>query len=348
MEITVRSGSIEEMLLLVEEIGRGCRNEKRLKEVLDGPDYQMEFCRYKGRVSREEFEAYIMACPSLKADQIENVALKSHHECWRRAFADPGRYRRAWERWSRILTPEKLGEGIDSALAGLPSWVKLDGLEVVFTMGIGPSFGYPYGNCIHFDLMLLEALYGGEGGQQEFMSVVAHEMHHIGFAQVERQVDGQKLAESEVGYLCLAIAGEGLAVKFTNNYGGRLTRRIFPDQPITCIDPDTYEYLMGDFDNTYAHFRQTVEKIRRGELRGREAVDRELKEYWYNTYIEGQKEGEIPKLKQSRAYTFGGELWGSIYDAFGLETLYDTVLHPWLCVERFDEALIRLGKSGKE
>lgn len=344
MELTVRSESIGEMLALVEQIAKGSRNEGRLKKILDGPDYQMEFSRYKSRVPREEFEAYIMACPSLSEAQIENVALKSHHKYWQKVFADPGRYRRAWERWSRVLTPEKLGEGVHDALAGLPSWVELDNLGVVFTLGIGPSFGYPYGSCMHFDLMQLEDLYGGDGGQEEFLAVVAHETHHIGFSQVVNRVDQQKLAESDEGYFCLALAGEGLAVKFTNNYGGRLTCRMYPDQPVTCIDPYTYQYLMDDFEDTFAHFRETVKKIRRGELRGREAVDRELKEYWYNAYAEGQKEGEIPKLKQSRAYTFGGELWGVVYDAFGLETLYDTVLHPWLCVDRFYEALKKLEK----
>lgn len=344
LKITVRDGSIPDMLHIVEEYNKGCRDKRTLKQILDGPDYQMEFCRYGSRVPREAFEDYFMACPDLHTDQIDNVALKSHHEYWRQVFADPGRYQLAWERWSRFLTPDKLQEGVDRALAGLPAYVELENIDVVFTLGIGPSFGYPYKNCIHFDLIQLEAMYGREGGQQEFMAVVAHEVHHIGFAQVAAQVDERKLAESEEGYLCLSLAGEGLAVKFTNNCGGMLTRQLCPGQPVFCLDPDTISYLMGDFENTFEHFKETVSRIRRGELRGREAVDRELTEYWYNPYMEGQKKGEIPKLKQSRAYTFGCELWGVIYDAFGLEILYDTVLHPWLCLERFHAALDKLDK----
>lgn len=344
MIITVRGSSIPEMLQLVKDIENGHQNHRELKRILDGPDYQMEFSRYGSRVPRETFEAYLMDCTSLETEQIQNVALKTHHKYWRQVFADPEHYRRVWEKWSRILTPDMLLKGFHGALAGLPSWVQLGNIDFVFTLGIGPSFGYPYGSCIHFDLLQLEELYGKEGGQQEFLATVAHEVHHIGFAQLIKSVDKQKLAESDEGYFCLSLAGEGLAVKFANNWGGVITRQQFPDQPVTCLDPDTISYLTEDFDNTLAHFSETVKKLRRGELKGQEAVDRELMNYWFNVYVDGQMEGEIPRLKQSRAYTFGCELWGVIYDAFGLETLYDTVLHPWNCVERFNAALDRLGR----
>lgn len=344
MEITVRGNSIPRMLYMVEEIKKGNKDEWELKQILNEPDYQMEFSRYGSRVPREEFEAYLMSCLELQTEQIDNVALKIHHEFWKQVFEEPERYQLIWKRWSRILTPTMLLEGVQGALSGLPAWLKLDNLNVVFTMGIGPSFGYPYGDCIHFDLMQLEELYGKEGGQQEFLTVVAHEVHHIGFEKLMSQVDKQKLEESDEGYFCLSLAGEGLAVKFTNNCGGALTCRLHPDQPVTCLDSYTISYLMGDFEDTFERFRDTVVKIRQGKLKGHKAVDKELREYWYNLYMDGQREGEIPKLKQSRAYTFGCELWGVIYDAFGLEILYDTVLKPWLCIERFNSALDRLGK----
>ena len=48
-----------------------------------------------------------------------------------------------------------------------------------------------------------------------------------------------------------------------------------------------------------------------------EDAERQMRDYWMNPYLYGPE-----MLLQTPVYSFGNELYGVVYDAFGLEELY--------------------------
>ena len=74
------------------------------------------------------------------------------------------------------------------------------------------------------------------------------------------------------------------------------------------------QYLNKDFENTWAEFKREINAIRSGKIMTLQQIQQRINSYWLNCAIEGQGSLEVPKLKQSCYYTFGNEIWETIYD----------------------------------
>ena len=64
-----------------------------------------------------------------------------------------------------------------------------------------------------------------------------------------------------------------------------------------------------------------------------------------NEYTDEQDRSKSPQLKQSRFYSFGNELWGTIQDVFGKSKVYWLFNHLSNFAQTFNEALEISGKS---
>ena len=93
--------------------------------------------------------------------------------------------------------------------------VEMGVVKLVITLGIGQSFGYPYGDGMHMDFLQLV----GEDYMKDLSPVFNHELHHILF----NRLFGEGNAETLEGRLCFFLAGEGLAIKFANFAPGKLS-----------------------------------------------------------------------------------------------------------------------------
>lgn len=222
-------------------------------------------------------------------------------------------------------------EAFQVAVNGFPKGYRFNDCKIIFTCGIGQSFGYANENGMHFDIMQLFRHYENE----HFKEMIAHEIHHLIF------LDNIEFQEKNLeGYFLQWFAIEGLAIKFTNNAQGVLSKRFQPDKPANLgLDIDSIEYLNNHFDVTYAEFQRTIADIRRGKVKTAEEVRELLVGYWFNLYAEGQNKEEVPQLKQSRLYAMGNDLWGTLYDVYGMDKLYEILTHPETFIDNFNNAL---------
>ncbi len=67
-----------------------------------------------------------------------------------------------------------------------------------------------------------------------------------------------------------------------------------------------------------------------------------------NAYTDEQDRSNSPQLKQSRFYSFGNELWGTIQDVFGKSKVYWLFNNLSKFAQTFNEALEISGKSEYE
>ena len=120
-----------------------------------------------------------------------------------------------------------------------------------------------------------------------------------------------------------------MAIKFCNNAEGVFSKAIDSTRSAWNLS-----YLNERFYETYEVFENTLAKIRSEEM-SREELQEQWENYWMNRHTDEQSPDEEPLLGQSRNYSFGNDLFGSIYDVYGAEVLFDCVRHPLKAVEYF-------------
>ncbi|MEC9489021.1 MAG: DUF5700 domain-containing putative Zn-dependent protease, partial [Halanaerobium sp.] len=232
MKIGISYETVGEMLELCRQLREGRLDRGRLEALLDHPDYQLEFARYEGRVSREEFMEFFTNFFQLNYEDIMNDDFKVHYENYQYLFANLDLYQEEYDKL-KAYKVEDFNHQAEIALRGLPDGLELGNLKMVFTISIGMSFGWVWGNCSHFDVIQLIKTFGVE----EFLSAVAHEIHHIGTEKLYEKIDIDNLPLEEMFYLY--FSGEGLAVKYCNNAEGHLSRPLYPGKTNVGLDDFT-------------------------------------------------------------------------------------------------------------
>ncbi len=336
MKVNIRKDSVPVMIELMRSLKKGTLADDMLDELLDHPDYVMEFSRYNKGITREVFADYLKKFPALTENDISNINLRIHHKYYRDFYEDPDTYEKSLSLLD--FDSEALNEQAQIAKKGLPDDLKIEQVDLVFTIGIGPSFGYIHGNNIHFDFLQLVK----EKSKAEFDASIAHEIHHVGFNALISEEAMRKLSLEELFYLY--FSGEGLAVKYCNNAEGNLSKSIYPGPKNIGLDPYSWNYLNRDFENMMRRFKSTLGKIRNGTFTT-EDFQKELKDYWMNPYHENQDDQAVPALKQLRLYSFGNEIWGVIHDAFGKAKVFETLRNLKTFPEVYNQALAKLGKK---
>jgi uncharacterized protein YjaZ len=99
-----------------------------------------------------------------------------------------------------------LKHAIDLASLYLPDEIVLPDIDIVVTVGIGKSFGWPYKNIIHFDFI---KLLDDFDSFREVENLLAHEFHHIGF---QSYLEKNQISSSAQAFLHF-LAYEGMAIK---------------------------------------------------------------------------------------------------------------------------------------
>lgn len=308
-----------------------------VEALLDHEDYQFEFRRYEERVGQQEFVDYVLTFEHLGSEQIENMDLRNHHAYWLDLYQNLDWFERKARDFFEKFNHDVITEAFQIAVNGFPKHYKFNDCKIIFTCGIGQSFGYANENGMHFDIMQLFRHYEND----HFKEMIAHEIHHLIFLD-----NIEFLEQDPEGYFLQWLAIEGLAVKFTNNAQGVISQKLHPNQPAnTSLDSASFQYLNDHFESTYAEFKKTIRNIRNGQIKTAEDVRGLLVEYWFNLYADGQSKEEVPMLKQSRLYAMGNDLWGTIYDAYGMDKLYEILTHPDTFIESYNNALKLLHKE---
>lgn len=332
--IDIRYETIEPMLDILQAIQRQQDVIEDIEQLLQHPDYQMEFDRYGKRVSKEDFKSYLMSGLELSLVDRDNDDLKHHHTYYQHAMENLAANRQAVKRLDD-LTPAFLQQQVEIARHGLPDGYSLGDLQCVFTVGIGQSFGYVHDRCVHFDFLQLVK----DQSMETFLSSLAHELHHVGMLSLMHELDWNKLSLENQFYFY--FSGEGLAVKYCNNAQGILSQNLHPDMPNVGLDPDSWTYLMDDFPHAFDRFIDTIRRIRGGDLCTHGDLMDELNSYWHNPDVLDEH-GEVQRFKHSRIYSMGNEIWGVIHDVFGKERVFEVLYDLDSFPDAYNQAVKRL------
>lgn len=337
MKISLCNTAITPMLSLLQKKKANRLDREEIEKLLSHEDYQFEFRRYESRINPREFVDYLMSFENLEASQIDNMDLRNHHSYWLDLYENLSWFEEQIENFFKTFTLSVIEEAYQVAVNGFPKGYHFPDCKILFTCGIGQSFGYANENGMHFDIMQLLRQYGNEN----FKMMIAHELHHLIF------LDNIQFNESNLeAYFLQWFAIEGLAIKFTGNAQGILSQKYHPNAPANIgLDNSSIRYLNDHFESAYFEFKKNLAAIRHGTIKTIDDVQKLLLDYWFNLYADGQSKGEIPQLKQSRLYTMGNELWGTLYDVYGMDELYETLNHTETFVEKFNNALHLLNKD---
>lgn len=216
MQVSICMSQVQPMLDWLEALANGRADKQTLDRMLDSEDYAFEFARYQQRVTRQEFRDYLLHLPQMREEEIANQSLRLHHSLWKDALEHPQKYREGLERLQQVLSAGFQQE-TKELMERCYGPVEMGAVKLVITLGIGQSFGYPYGDGMHMDFLQLV----GEDYMKDLSPVFNHELHHILF----NRLFGEGDAETLEGRFCFFLAGEGLAIKFANFAPGKLSCR---------------------------------------------------------------------------------------------------------------------------
>lgn len=155
----------------------GQLKKEDVEALLNHEDYQFEFRRYEDRVKPQAFADYFLSFEKLEASQIQNMDLRNHHDFWLDLYENLDWFEEKTKRFFESFNLELILEAFQIAAAGFPTGYKFNDCKIVFTCGIGQSFGYANENGMHFDIMQLFRKYENE----HFKDMIAHEIHHLIF-----------------------------------------------------------------------------------------------------------------------------------------------------------------------
>ena len=317
MEVTYSSSSIPFVFQMIKKKKKNDLSYEEAYRFFSHIDYQNEFKRYQGRLTLCEFIDYFLNFENLNLHQIKNEDLREHHIYWLDLYQNIQVYEKAYNSILKELTALS---NFDQLYQSFPSYFIYPKCNVVFTCGIGTSFGFPFEDKVFFDF--LQLIKNKE--YISFSTTLNHELHHIIFASnVHRNTSNLE------AYFLRSFASEGLAIKFIHNAQGVLSKSLDSKARVNSdLDAFSMQYLNDHFYETLDVFLQTIHDIRNHKINSIDEIDELKRSYWLNRYVEGQSKEEVPKLRQSRLYSFGNEFWGTLYDEYGLDEVYKMVNDP--------------------
>lgn len=336
MKVEVSTSSVPLMVANLKELKAGTLTKEKLHKTLMHKDYQMEFQRYtqKGMpmstITMEEYEDYLLSCLSLKESQVKNPRLRMVHNELLEFINNIDAFDQSAV--NRLDGNSEIIDAVETTLKnGLDekTFQSLETITIVSTIGIGNSFGYPYKNHIHFDAKRMKKFLPDD---ETLIALIAHEIHHILMNNLFNEID----FKSSKDYFLVNFSFEGLAVKFNNNALGTLSKAFRPDRKVNLImDMPSWKFLEEDLDSMFEHLRSDVKRIEEKHLSMDEVADL-FKEYWMTPDAESGKTGEKMTLSQYRVYYMGNEIFGTLYDNYGRDELFDIIRHPENIAEKFN------------
>lgn len=327
----LRMSSIPLMLEYVSGLRSYQENREAIRRILAHEDYQYELRRY-GISPAEHLIDYFSRLDTIPPEDIPDLSanhrrnhLREKHGQWLDCAASPQKYQDRYERLKAFFTDDFLAEMQGKLASMFPAGTEMiPDPAVISTLSIGRSFGYVHEGALHLDLFGIER----DCSIEELPRVILHEMHHL---QALKMAEGIPGGQSLLDQYIRGFAWEGLAVKFCNNAEGVISKRIEPEQPPNLGVP-AIPALNAHFAEHFDLFCATVSRIRAGQF-SREDMNRQYAEVWQNPYLYGRE-----PLAQMAVYSLGNELYGCVYDHFGLDAVYECFYYPDRLIGYFNRA----------
>jgi len=333
--------TIPAMLDIMEKYNQGSNIREELSTLLDHPDYQNELERYGNHPMRkgftkEEFLNFFINIRTLKSTDIESLDLKTRQKDLLEIMDNIEFYRSSYNKIKMINT-KHLEEAIIIAKNGLPKSIDISGVHVMLIVGLGMSGGYIYKNNIMGDLKLIVS---GDG--PNLSGLMAHESHHLGLFKIMEKTDMSKQNVSLSTKLMLSFFGEGTAIKYCNNFEGKLTSKMYPNKSSDVVK-QSFDYYLNNFDSIYNQLRIDLESLKN------EKDEKKFEEIFMKNYFSFDIEinGILHEnyLTQPICYFIGADIWGLIHDEFGIEKVFELFDEPQNIFSVYNRSLQNIGRK---
>lgn len=335
MKLHIRMSSIKPMLDIIWRIKNKEDVSEDLDVILEHEDYDFEFKRYNNSITKEEFKQYLLECQTLEEKDITNQNFRIRHQYFNDVFNNLDYYYNKLDDFSQMVNVDVVKSSLQITKNGLPDDFIIPQIDFVFTLGIGMSFGYVFGDATHYDFIKLSK----EISFEEFLSTLSHEAHHI----CMNHIFPDNLTPFEL--FIVFFSGEGLAVKYCNNAEGVISKKIYDKEPNIGLDQFSWNYLNNRFETAFAYFKKTIDEIQSGVIDSNEKVIEVVTKYFMNPYTEDQNKNESPKLHQLLLYSLGNDLYGVIHDVFGKNKVFEVVRNPNMFIQTFNQAVTKIGRK---
>lgn len=306
-------------------------------EILELPQYKTELARYASvlpvcGISKEEAKDFFINFDKKEFDNPRRQIKKP-------MFLDF--YNNMDAMLKKAAFFEELGEEDVTLIlkllsAALPDAMleEEDDFNVMLTVSIGNSQGYPYDNNIVFDVATFDAF----PDKDSLVHVLAHEIHHVFFnSLVPEEISSQQL-------FALNFAFEGLAMHFCNNAETKLKPKKYPElaQYTTCeADFALYD---SEFDQLFDEFKQLLySSVSMSQEEVYKLIADKYERFGYISRIDGSSHS----IMQYPTYYLSCFFWGSIDLSLGKAALIATLNEPALFITNYNEAAGRLGYAAR-
>lgn len=251
MNIKFNIDTIKPMIdWLLDAKTKNIRDEERLKEILNMPDYQIEFARYGDPnlpVCGISFDDAVDFFMNFDKKSFNNPRLEYKKESFLTFYND---IEKNIERIKMFISINEDDYKVIEHLLknGLPEekLKEISELKIILIVSIGNSMGWPYENYIDYDianLNIFETI-------NDFLHVTAHEINHI--------ITGQLLAIEGIkgeDFFLQNFAYEGLAVHYNNNLQTLYKKKKYDD--ITyAMDKSDMDFYEAHFDEIFAMIKE--------------------------------------------------------------------------------------------
>ncbi len=301
----------------------GISDERRLREILTMPDYQVEFARYGVPglpvcgISYEEAVDFFM---NFDRKDFENPRLQNKKESFLKFYSHMEDRLKMIDRFSSLtqedcdLIEKLLANGLTKdCLKETPE------LGIILIISIGNSMGWPYDRWIDYDAANLDLF----ESKEDFLHVTAHEIHHlfIGPYLFPEGIRGED-------YFLQSFAFEGLAVHYNNNLATRGKPKKYDDV--------TYGMQKEDMEFYETHFDEIFDMIRSDYRSLMDKTPEEANAVVSSRYEQFEFLGK--KVRQYPTYYFGCYMWGLVDLKYGKDKVFDAILDPKLFVKLYTQA----------
>ena len=306
---------------LLDSKKNGIRDEKRLREILNMPDYQIEFARYGSPnlpVCGINYEEAVDFFLNFDKKDFENERLQYKKESFI-TF-----YNEIEERLKKINLITSISEHdyevIETLVKnGLPDEATKDipELNIILIVSIGNSMGWPYDHYIDYDIANLNMF----ETMEDFLHVTAHEINHL--------FVGQMLAPLGIkpeDFFLQNFAFEGLAVHYNNNLQTLYKDKKYDDITYGMVEADM-EFYEHNFDEIFAMIKADYNACKGVKLE--EVADLVSSHYEIFEFM-GKR------IQQYPTYYFGCYMWGLVDLRYGKEKLYEAIAKPELFVQLYN------------
>lgn len=344
MNIKIHTSTIAPMLSICERYISGGDIARDLEKLLNHEDYLVEFERYnlaggpRGGFSKEEVIEFFTQLNNISYEDIKNVRLKARLESFKYLLDNLEKYK-ALVPFIESITVEKVQKAIENTKNGLPGYIDFEEVEIIFSIGLGPSMGWFYKNYSHYDVIT----FFKDFDEEVLLNTIAHEYHHVGLKKMFENIDDSSYNLEEAFYS--SLAGEGLAIKYCNNYKGVLTTNIHDERVNVGLDDYSLRYYEEEFNGVYEKFLSDIQDIRNGKIKTQEELLQLFMKYWMSIRSNRVKENEPDDLGQSMNYFLGGDIWGLIHDIYGKDKLYEILMNPSFFTNYYNKALYKIGRN---